>query len=409
MTAKITFFPVANGDMTLIEIADNETKVLIDVNIRDAADDGDGDTFDAAASLRKRLKRDKNGRPYVDAFLLSHPDQDHCNGLRKHFWLGSPSSYPDDGQKDAEKRILIREIWSSPLVFRRAGKNYSLCDDAKAFTAEARRRVKLNRDKNFSGVLEGDRILILGEDEDGKTDDLHPILVKVDEEFDRINWAHNSFFRARLLAPLPKGDENAEEVLSKNHSSTILNIQLAADEQNLDACRFLTAGDAEVAIWELLWAKHARQTEVLEYDLLLTPHHCSWHSLSYESWSENHEDAEVSQDARSALSQTRAGAVLVASSDPIKDDDNDPPCYGAKLEYEDIAHEANGSFVCTGEYPSSSAPAPLEFSIASDGVTLSAGERTTWSISRALKPAAVVSGLTFPNRQVMPNKPAGFA
>ncbi len=409
MTAKITFFPVSNGDMTLIELADNETKVLIDVNIRDAADDDDDDTFDAGASLRKRLKRDKNGRPYVDAFLLSHPDQDHCNGLCTHFWLGSPSNYPDDNQKDAEKRILIREIWSSPLVFRRASKNFTLCDDAKAFAAEARRRVKVNRDKKFSDVLEGDSILILGEDEEGKTDDLDPILVKVDQEFDRINWVHNSYFRARLLAPLPKDDEDAEEVLSKNHSSTILNIQLAADKQHPDACKFLTAGDAEVAIWELLWAKHEPQSEVLEYDLLLTPHHCSWHSLSYDSWSENHEDAEVSQDARSALSQTRSGAVLVASCDPIKDDDNDPPCYGAKLEYEEIAREAKGSFVCTGEYPSTSAPAPLQFLIASDGVTLSAGERTVSSVSKALKPAAVVSGLTFPNRQVVPNKPAGFA
>lgn len=409
MTANITFFPVGNGDMALIELADNETNVLIDVNIRDAADDSDDDTFDASASLRKKLKRDKNGRPYVDAFLLSHPDQDHCNGLREHFWLGSPSSYPDDNKKDAEKRILIREIWSSPLVFRRASKNFSLCDDAKAFTAEARRRVKLNREKKFSGVLEGDRILVLGEDEEGKTDDLGPILVKVDQEFDRINWVRNSFFRARLLAPLPMGDEDAEEVLSKNQSSTILNIQLAADTQHADACRFLTAGDAEVAIWELLWAKHQPQPAVLEYDLLLTPHHCSWHSLSYDSWSESHEDAEVSQDARSALSQTRSGAVLVASSDPIKDDDNDPPCYGAKLEYEEIAREAKGSFVCTGEYPSASAPAPLVFSIASDGVTLSAGERTASSVSKALKPAAVVSGLTFPNRPVVPNKPAGFA
>src|SRR5882672_10164015 len=395
--------------MTLIELADGETKILIDMNIRESADAGEEHTFDAAASLRKKLKRDKKGRPYVDAFLLSHPDQDHCNGLRKHFWMGSASDYPDDNKKDGEKRIFIREIWSSPLVFRRASKNHTLCEDAKAFTAEARRRVKVNRDKKFTDVLEGDRILILGEDEDGKTDDLGPILVKVDGEFDRINWTHNSFFRARLLAPLPKDDEDTEEVLSKNHSSTILNIQLAADREHPDACRFLTAGDAEVAIWDLLWAKHEGQPEVLEYDVLLTPHHCSWHSLSYESWSESEGKAEVSQDARSALSQTRSSAVLVASSDPIKDDDNDPPCYGAKLEYEDIASAAGGSFVCTGEYPSASAPAPLVFSIASDGVTLSAGERTVSSVTKALKPAAVVSGLTFPNRQVVPNKPAGFA
>src|SRR5687767_8680378 len=108
----ITFFPVGNGDMTLIELADDgQTKILIDVNIRGAADDDDDHTFDAAARLRKRVKRDSTGRPYVDAFLLSHPDQDHCNGLRRHFWLRDPSAYPDDHKDDAEKRILIREIW----------------------------------------------------------------------------------------------------------------------------------------------------------------------------------------------------------------------------------------------------------------------------------------------------------
>lgn len=408
MTAQITFFPVGNGDMTLIEVADGQTKILIDVNIRDAADDPSDETFDAATSLRKRLYRDENGRPYVDAFLLSHPDQDHCNGLQKHFWLGNPSSYPDDEKKDGEKRIMIREIWSSPLVFRRASKDHPLCDDAKAFAAEARRRVQINRDRKFSAVAEGDRILILGEDEDGKTDDLGPILVKVDQEFDRINWVHNAYFRARLLAPLPKGDDETEEVLSKNHSSTILNIRLAGDRTHVDACRFLTAGDAEVAIWERLWARHKRQPEVLQYDLLLTPHHCSWHSLSYDSWSEKHEEAEVSSAARSALSQTRLGAVLVASSDPIKDDDNDPPCYGAKKEYERIVRAAKGAFMCTGEYPSTAAPAPLEFAIGEKGVTLRP-TRQAASSAKSLKPAAVVSGLSFPDRPVVPNKPAGFA
>lgn len=406
MTAKITFFPVGNGDMTLIELADNKTQILIDMNVRVVAED-DGETLDAAAALRKKLRRDSKRRPFVDAFLLSHPDQDHCNGLIEYFWLGSPSSYPDDNKKDAEKRILIREIWSSPLVFRRAGKDHVLCEDAKAFVEEARRRVKVNREKNFRGVSEGDRVLILGEDENGKTDDLGPILVKVDQEFTRINWSHSKVFRARLLAPLPKDEDDAEELLSKNHSSTILNIRLASDEQHIDACRFLTAGDAEVAIWELLWAKHKGEADVLQYDILLAPHHCSWHSLSYESWSENHEDADVSAAARSALSQTRSGAILVASSDAIKDDDNDPPCYGAKKEYEEIARAAEGSFICTGEYPSESVPAPLEFSIGSEGITLAAGKREL--VTRSLKPAAVASGLTFPNRQVMPNKPAGFA
>lgn len=76
MSAKITFFPVGNGDTTLLELESGRT-VLIDVNIRAAADDPDDDTPDVAKMLRNRLKPDSEGRLYVDAFLLSHPDKDH--------------------------------------------------------------------------------------------------------------------------------------------------------------------------------------------------------------------------------------------------------------------------------------------------------------------------------------------
>jgi hypothetical protein len=67
----------------------------------------------------------------------------------------------------------------------------------------------------------------------------------------------------------------------------------------------------------MLWDKHEDDAGVLEYELLQTPHHCSWHSLSHESWSELGDDAEVSERARSALSQVLDKGKIVASSCPI--------------------------------------------------------------------------------------------
>src|SRR5207244_6823423 len=98
------------------------------------------------------------------------------------------------------------------------------------------------------------------------------------------------------------------------------------------AGRFLTGGDAEVAIWERLWERHKWQLDWLSYDILLTPHHCSWHSLSYDSWSECGEEARVCQAARVALFQTRKAAAVITGIKPIKDDDNDTPCIRAKRE-----------------------------------------------------------------------------
>jgi glyoxylase-like metal-dependent hydrolase (beta-lactamase superfamily II) len=141
MTALITFFPVSNGDMVLLSF-DNDQQILIDINIRGAADDENDDTPDVAEDLRSRLKRDGKGRLFVDAFLLSHPHADHITGLQNHFHLGPPDAWKKDDDK-----ILIREMWSSPVVFRRAGANgESLCDDAKAWQKEARRRVALFRE-----------------------------------------------------------------------------------------------------------------------------------------------------------------------------------------------------------------------------------------------------------------------
>ena len=363
MASKITLFPVGNGDMTLIE-TDSGRKILIDLNIRAGADDPDDDTPDVASILRERLERDAEGRLYLDALLLSHPDKDHCTGLRKHFHLGPPDEWSEKDDK-----IIIREMWSSPMVFRRASRNNVLCDDAKAFNTEARRRVQKFRDAG--GIVgDGDRILILGEDENGKTDDLTAILVRVDETFSRINGQYDWSMTVRLLAPLPKADDDEEEeTLSKNQSSTILQFALAGD-QVADRCRFLTGGDAEVAIWEQLWQRHSWRSDWLSYDILQTPHHCSWHSLSYDSWSEMGEDAEVCEDAQNALSQARDGATIIASSKPIKDDDSDPPCIRAKREYVAIADGVNGTFKCVGEHPSEKSPDVMEFEIGKDGPRL---------------------------------------
>lgn len=369
MPTSLTFFPVDNGDMMLIKFGDAAaTSLLIDVNIRQDADDPDGEARDVAKDLRDRLQKDENGRPYVDAFLLSHPDQDHCRGLACHFHLGPLADYPDDQKDNKDKRIVIREIWSSPIVFRRASKTHTLCEDAKALSAEARRRVQANRDKDFV-VDAGDRIQIMGEDINGKTDDLGPILRKLDETFNEINGSTSSFFTARVLAPIdPTDDDELEECLGKNQSSVILNFTLAADGLTPDGAKFLTGGDAEVFIWNRQWQRHEHEPENLEYDILQAPHHCSWHSLSYDSWSETGEEAKVDDGARNALSQTRDGAIIVASSKPIADDESDPPCIRAKREYQAIVDDAKGAFYCTGEYPTSKAVEPLVFVVTAQGV-----------------------------------------
>ncbi|GEK09026.1 ComEC/Rec2 family competence protein [Pseudoalteromonas peptidolytica] len=368
MGAKITFFPVDNGDMTLIQLANDEkASLLIDCNIRAAADDPNEKAPDVAKKLREKIKVDSDNRPYVDAMLLSHPDKDHCLGLEKHFWLDSLDKYSDDNKPQEEKRIVIRQLWSSPMVFRRASKSEPLCSDAKAFNKEARRRVKENRSNKFQ-VPNGDRILILGEDENGKTDDLGPILKKVGNVIYGINGTATDYLSSKLLGPLSLQDEETEEKLSKNNSSVIINFHVKSSEYSSKLSRFLAGGDAGVVIWEKIWAEY--NSADLEYDLLLAPHHCSWRSLSHDSWSKKKEEAKVSPDAKAALSQCLDDAIIVSSSKPIEDDDNDPPCIRAKREYKDILRDVKGIFKCTGEEPNRTAPKPLVVEATNTGFKL---------------------------------------
>lgn len=365
MAARITFFQVGNGDMTLLRLADTRiTTVLIDVNIRGAADDPDDDTPDVGKALRARLRVDKDGRPFVDAFLLSHPDQDHCRGLRKHFWLGDPDEYPDDDLDQAEKRIIIRELWSSPLIFRRRSKNHTLCDDASAFDKEARRRVEYWRTYRRAGS--GNRIRIMGQDVKGKTDDLGPIVTQSGSKFSLIDGEdYSAYFKAYLLGPvLHDDDEELEESLSKNESSVVMSIDIARSAFSSSKTRYLCGGDAAVLIWERMWDRFKDSPEVLEYDVLLAPHHCSWRTLSYDSWSEKGDDARLNEGARNALGQARSGATIIASSNEVLDDDVDPPNIRAKREYKTILENVDGWFGCTGDLGDDEV---LEFTVESEG------------------------------------------
>lgn len=356
--AKTYHFKVGNGDMALVEL-ENGRRILVDINIRSAADNMNDETPDVASQLRDLLDKDEEDRLFVDAFLLTHPDADHIRGLERHFHLGPLSSYDT-----ADDKIVIREMWSSPLIFRRRRKDDPMSKDAEAWRCEARRRVNLYRANGTLG--DGDRILVLGEDVDGKTDDLEGILVRAGERFAHVDGIEDEIFDALLLAPrLAETDEEAE-ILTKNNSSVIIQMRIGAGGKD-DAAYLLFGGDAEVVIWDKLWARWKDAPENLAYDILIAPHHCSWHSLSYDSWSQKGENAKVSEDARSALAQGRPGAMIVASSCPISDDDKDPPCIRAKREYEDIVSEFNGEFKCIGEVEGDD---PVSFEIGKNGPKL---------------------------------------
>ena len=181
------------------------------------------------------------------------------------------------------------------------------------------------------------------------------ILVKEDGERIRIKiriQQKNNYISAYILAPFPKGDDEEENKLVKNNSSIIINFSINSSDEKY---QFLIGGDAKFGIWERLWFAYKQDTEKLEYDLLLAPHHCSWHSISSESESEN-DNPKIDKDALEALSQAKLKAKIIASSKEIpnkkktrKNEITTPPSYLAKLEYQKIVRKVDGEFLCLAE------------------------------------------------------------
>ena len=346
--STISHVPVGNGDMTLIKIASGDSfyTVLVDMNIRDSASDDD-EQCDALSALHGLLEKDETGRPYVDVLLLTHPDQDHIRGFNEHFFRGKPEDYVSPKAGELHK-IFVCEIWSSPLVFRRKSINFPLCQDAVDFNAEARRRVKLYRECRRIGE-EGNRIRIIGEDENNKNDDIKEIVYKTDSVISKLNEVNIQELGTTVLGPLSDDEFGDDVEHDKNRSSIIMKWAIASHGYTNANNHILLGGDAGVVVWETLWDKYLYKPDIFQYDLLVAPHHCSWHTLSHDSFKES-DDPKVSTKAKSALGQVKQGGVVVSSSNEIKNNDNDPPNHKAKEEYKSIVAPVSGIFRCLADH-----------------------------------------------------------
>ena len=248
--SKVIFFPVNNGSMVLLKLNDlNETSILIDINITEKNDD---DELDLSSLLRDELKFDDSGIPYIDVFLLTHNDSDHITGFIENFHTGPYEDYKhsDDGSED---KIVINEIWGSAKFWKRESSSNTLSQDAKAFNKEMKRRVALFEEKK---VIQdkGDRVLIIGKDPDGKTDNIEDIVKEIDSSFSIINQIDlKNMLSIFILGPLPQQDNEEDEEFNKsNRASVIMQFEITIDGY---PNKVLIPGDAEVFVWETLWKK----------------------------------------------------------------------------------------------------------------------------------------------------------
>lgn len=351
MIHSIKFYPVGNGDCSLVSIGGANQKMMFDCNFRQQAENDDEEMYDVLSDLIDNELSTKCGLPFLEAYLLTHPDQDHCRGFADKFYLGDPDAIKDS-DKEA-KKILIGELWYSPRVFEEYTSD--LTDDAKAFKKEAKRRMDLYKSDSKKADKPGNRIRIIGWTGAKELEGLDERITVPGNLVNEVNGKECKHFEMFIHAPFKDDIENAD----RNETSIVSQLRFKTD--NGEITRVFLAGDAEWHVWENIMNKTG-DDDYLHWDLLEAPHHCS-----YTFFADDRND-EPNQASIDFLDKRESGAFVVASSKVIKQNSDNPPCQKAKNRYVEKVGESN--FFCTSGTSEKEADKPIVFEIDNDGLQL---------------------------------------
>jgi hypothetical protein len=369
MDSQIKYNPVGNGDQSLISIYENNyiTNILVDCNIRESCKENNDSQFDVKADLIKSLNK-RNGMSFVDVFILTHGDQDHCRGFEKNFYQGDPKNFKEANKKNEE--IFIDVLWFSPMALQDCGN-----DDAKCFKKEAKRRIKLHNDDSPEKDLPGNRIIIIGRDGNEELSDLHVVRRVPGDIVTKFNERELSTLSIFIHAPYKKQLAGADDA---NHTSIVFQARF---RKNLQATTFSTlamfGGDADYIAWEIILEKTIKYKNegALDWDLFLAPHHCSWTFFNESSDKDEPKDSSLI-----VLDYRRKGGIIISSSKKIIDNDDNPPSYRAKEEYVKKLDKSS-QFVNTDVEPDEDAPEPIIFVITDNGPVRAPKKKVDASVS----------------------------
>lgn len=351
--------------MISVEEAGYTTHIMVDCRIRDSSGGLDNpDQFDVKADLIKRLKKktiyETKDVLYTDIFILTHGDDDHLHGFERHFYQGDPKEYKQKNKANGE--ILIDVLWFSPMVMGTAAN-----EDEKCFNKEAKRRIKLHRDKSKEKDLPGNRIVIIGKDGNENLDGLDLVRKVPGEIVQRFNNRNLSSFSIFIHSPYQ--EHLTDEEVDKNRVSVVFQARFKVSAQATDFCTLaMFGGDSDHKAWKTILEKTKKykndvKEQALKWDLLLACHHCSWTFFNDTKYEDHPEPVKTSLEV---LDNKRANAKVIASSKEIKNDDDNPPHNPAKQEYVKKVTLAN--FLNTATHNKvGNTPQPIVFEISALG------------------------------------------
>lgn len=367
MANQIKIYPVDNGDHSLISIDENNytTNIMVDCNIRESSKgDADSRKFDVKEDLLSVLKKKTvNGIKdvnYTDIFTLSHGDDDHLHGFQNNFYQGDPKNYKQTNRDKGE--IFIDVLWFSPMVM-----GESTNDDEDCFNKEAKRRIKLHKDKSPEKDLEGNKIIIIGYDANENLEGLGLVRKVPGDIITRFNDRDLKTFSVFIHAPYKIQLTSSDP--EKNYTSVVFQARFKTTPLDPSfAVLAMFGGDADHYAWKIILDKTKKYKKditerALDWDIFLAPHHCSWTFFNDTPQVDHPDPVDTSL---SILGYARKGARVIASSKVIKNNDDNPPHFKAKQQYLTKLEKAE-NFLNTAIEPNESQPEPIVFLVTANG------------------------------------------
>lgn len=350
--SKIKFYPVDNGDTVLIKVG--KTTIQIDANIRN-----NDDCYDVMSDLLDEFSTDSEDRYHLDLLMLTHPDEDHCHGIDTYYYLGDPDNYSDKDQED--ELVIIDELMVTPMLFSDATST-----PAKALKKEAERRRKLWDNNSPAKTKAGNRLVIIGYDGEKRYKNVTSYIPG--DTIKEVNGQAMTLLEFFVHSPFKDSLVEGRAEADKNETSIVMQARFKyASTDTKPSALYLFGGDADHYIWDEIQEQSTAHNndDKLNFDIFMAPHHCSWTYFNDVPYKKGETDEPVESSKDLIRNHKMKGAVIIASSKQIKDDDDNPPHYPAKKEYVKLI--GSDKFISLAEEPDSKNPKPVVYEVTSTG------------------------------------------
>lgn len=373
----VTFYPVGNGDTSLINL-NNGKQILFDFRQNSKSTDENMPEYDVSKALDDEL----GDKTSFETVAFTHADKDHIEGSTGYFYLEYAKKYQGEGRKK------IDELWVPAAMLLESAEKDKQSSEFVIWRQEARYRLKNKFGiKVFSKPGE---LVALIESWDMSEDELSDFIVDAGTIVDSYSLEEDGveFF---VHSPFMKHvDEEGEDIKKiRNQAALIFNVKFFIENETYN---YLAVGDST---WEVLEdiveiTQSKGNEERLKWDLFNIPHHCSYLALSEEKGGR---ETTPKEKVEELLLQGNKDSYLICSSEPIGSDSEalkqiQPPHLQAKRCYETYLRKVKGrKFIVTMEHESKLKPKPIVIKFEKSGISKKGVVVTAAITTAAAKPA----------------------